>query len=440
MDIHINYEPVSWASEFHSSQDPWSCLSGGLGSGKSTTAIEELKALALENAGFTYLIGRKTLPSLRDTTMKTFFARMEDGLIKKHDKTHNIVTLINNSEFIFRPLDDLEKMKSLEIGGFFIDEANEVGQDMFNTLQSRCRQKVKGKEPTMYRGILGLNPGEEDHWIPQLFLHVKPKGHRMFASTTLDNLKNLPEGYVESLKAMYTPDMQQRMIYGMFGRVHKGKPVYAQFSRGSYIKPVEYDKSKPLIRTWDFGFNHPAIVWMQMHNMQIRIIAEMMGNQIYLQDFIKDDVLPYQMRLFGDQTIKPIDFCDPRGSDASDKGKSSVQVLQEHGIYPAYRRTWIEEGIKDVKQCLDTKDKDTEEPNLLVHPRCKNVIEGFRGGYAREDGEEKPKKDGYFEHLMDCTRYGVTHCLQRAKVGLLNRTAQASRVYTNPHTGRRFEM
>jgi phage terminase large subunit len=147
--IDLDYVPNKWAEPFHKSTVNNTCLVGGLGSGKSVAGVEELKMLALENPGFTYLIGRKTLPSLRDTTMKTFFSRMEDGLVKRHDKTHNIVKFMNGAEFIFRPLDDMEKMKSLEIAGFFVDEANEISQDMYNTLKSRVRQKIKGKDPTI---------------------------------------------------------------------------------------------------------------------------------------------------------------------------------------------------------------------------------------------------------------------------------------------------
>ena len=440
MDIHVNYEPVEWAKAFHTSHIKHTCLVGGLGSGKSTAMIEEIKALALENPGFTYLIGRKTMPSLRDTTMKTFFSRMEDGLIKKFDKTHSIATLVNNSEIIFRPLDDLEKMKSLEVAGFGLDEANEIDQEMYNTLKSRVRQKVKGKEPTMYRTILSLNPTEEDHWIPQHFMHIKPTDSVMFTSTTLDNLKNLPDGYVEELKRTYTKDMQARMIYGLFGKVHKGRPVFPQFSRGNYVSPIAFDPTAAVIRAWDFGYNHPAVVWAQMRNKRIVVLAEMMGKEVYLQDFIRDTVIPFQATIFGDKlNHKCIDFCDPRGSDSSDKGKSSVQILNDHGIWPAYRRTWIEEGIKVIKDLMDTVDTEGV-PNLLVHPRCKILIEGFRGGYARLDGSEEPNKDDYYDHLQDCFRYLAIHAVQRAKISGLMKDSQPSKVYTNRFTGRRVEL
>jgi phage terminase large subunit len=440
MEIRINYVPNDWARPLHESNIRHACCVGGLGSGKSVAAWEEIKALALENPGFTYLIGRKTLPSLRDTTLKTVFSRMEDGLQKTFNQTHLTLTLVNGSQILFRPLDDPEKMKSLEIAGFFVDEANEIDQDMYNTLKSRVRQKVQGKEPTMYRTIIALNPTEEDHWIPQLFLHNCPPGSKMFTSTTLDNLKNLPDGYVEELKRMYSKDMQQRMIYGLFGKVHKGRPVYPQFQRGQYVFDVPYDPTLPLIRGWDFGYNRPACVWLQMKKNQIRVLAEMLGKEVYLDDFVKDTVLPYQMSLFGEQRMKILDFCDPRGADQSDKGKTSVQMLNELGIYPAYRRTWIEEGIKAVKQQLDTVDPDTKENNFLIHPRCKTLIEGFNGGYHRESGEETPVKDDFYDHLQDALRYALLHCVQRAKISGLMKEQQKAKIFVNPHTGRRLEF
>lgn len=228
-------------------------------------------------------------------------------------------------------------------------------------------------------------------------------------------------------------------MYGLFGKVHKGRAVFPQFSRGQYIFAKEFNPSKPLIRSFDFGFNRPAVVWAQMEGSQIVVLAELMGKEVYLQDFIRDEVLTYQQSLFGQLLHKPIDFCDPRGSDESDKGKSSVQILNEHGIFPAYRRTWIEEGIKVMKDLLDTKNEN-DEPNMIIHPRCKTLIEGFRGGYHREQGEDKPHKDGFYEHLMDALRYLCLHAVQRAKISSLNRNAQSKNVYVNPITGRRCEF
>lgn len=442
MNIDIGYDPLPWAVPFHSGGWMHACLAGGLGGGKSTAAIQELKACAVENPGSTWLIGRKTLPALRDTTLKTFNALMEPGLIKAFNKANLVATLVNNSEFIFRPLDDLEKMKSMEISGFFINEANEVELDLYNTLKARVRQKVNGKPPTRYRTIIDLNPTDEDHWIPQLFLHNPPSGHALFHSSTLDNAANLPPGYIDGLRATYSKDEQDRLILGLFRKVHAGRPVYPEFSRGNFVASVELNPKFPIVRGWDFGYNHPSCVWLQMERSQIKVLGEVLGKHVYLDDFIKNHVLPFERNILKvEDNIKRLDYCDPRGADESDKGKTSVQILRDQGIYPAYRRTWIEEGVKALRSRINTMDQESGLPNFLIHPRCTILIEGFRGGYKRMDGEETPEKDGYYEHLQDGLRYAVIHALQRANINRLQALDQQSaRVYVNPRTGYRREF
>lgn len=437
LEVINPYRPNAWQVRYHTSRNRHLALAGGMGSGKSLAAVQEHIQLALEYPGSLWLVGRKTLPSLKDTILRTFLAAIPNDLIADYNKAHLNIKLVNNSEFIFRSLDDEEKLKSLELAGFIVDEANEIDENIYNRLKDRMRQKLPGGASPRFRSTIMLNPGDEDHWIPQLFLFKKPALHEMIQSSTYENLENLPSDYVDELETMYSKDKQQRNIYGQFGKVHLGKAVYPQFANGNYIKEFEYNPALPIVRGWDFGFRRPAVVWAQVERRQIKIIAEMLGKDIYLQDFIKDEVFPYQETLFG-LNGRYVDYCDPRGSDQSDKGKTSIDILHEHGVRPIYRRSWINEGIKVVKDQMDMIDKSTGLPNLLVHPRCRNLIEGFKGGYAREDGEEMPRKCGYYEHLQDAARYLCLHVSQRFKVQ--EHLQSVERVYISPHTGRRLEF
>lgn len=438
MDLRIEYTPLEWQERVHIGDWSHSALVGGLGSGKTTVALREIQALMIENPGFTYLIGRKTMPSLRDTAMKSFFGLMEPGFIKEHNKTHNDVKAFNESEVIFRGLDDLEKFKSLEIAGFFLNEANEVDKDLYNTLKSRVRQKINGRPPTRYRTIIDLNPTDETHWIPQLFEHEKPSGHQIFYSNSFQNQANLPDGYVEELLRTYTPDMAQRMVWGQFGRVHKGLPVFSQYARdpNQYLRRLEPVVNAPIFVGIDFGFNHPAWVWLQFVDGQARVLAEKLGSKVYLEDFI-GECQEYATGLWGPWPWGYKYFCDPRGSDESDKGKTSIEILNEAGIHPLFRRTYIEQGLKAMKWLMDTKTNG--EPNFLLHHRCAILHEGLKGGYHRLDGEDSPNKDGYFEHLMDATRYALIHLTRRFKLNKAQASITNSRVYIDRTTGRRIE-
>lgn len=397
IDVYSEYKPLPWQVKFHQGNWTHGASVGGKGSGKTRSCIEELKMCALEFPETAWLIGRKTLPSLKDTTYREFLECTPEALIRDHNKSDRNIILVNGSIIMFRPLDEPKKFDSLKISGFLIDEADENERPVYDTLKSRMRQLTKYGQPR-FRSMLSLNPCEEDHWIPELFLHTKPKDHEIFFSSAIDNQENLPLGYVDQLRSIYTNDMQMRMIYGQFGRVHRGSPVYPQFTRGNFITAVDPMPKHPIYQGWDFGYRRPSCVWSQFIDGQFRVLAERLGKNIYLEDFIRTEVLPYQQSLFGDWPQYRA-FCDPHGSDESDKGKTSVEILNDHNIFPVHRRTRIQEGIKAVKELMDTKSTSGLS-NFIIHPRCQNLIEGFRGGYHREDGEDDPFKDNHYDHCF----------------------------------------
>lgn len=437
MDLDLSYSPLPWQSKGHSSRINNQCAAGGLGSGKSAYAIRELQACALANPKGVYLIGRATLPSLRDSTYRSFFEHTEPELIKSHNKANLVVTLVNGAEFLFRPLDDMEKFKSMQISGFFIDEANEITEDMYLTLRSRVRQIIDGRVP-FYRTIVALNPGEETEWIPQRFLHKKFDNEEIIFSSTLENQANLPPNYINELMGMYTPDMQKRMIFGQFGRVFKGNPVFPQFSRGSYVRPIDPIEKYPIYRGIDFGFNKPAVAWLQYVDGQIRIYHAIKGDKIYLDDFVKDIILPKEQELFGNWQHKIKTVCDPAGAQESDKGKTSIEILNDFGIYPMYKRARVEEGIKAIKHFLDTKNS-FGDPNLLIHPRADMLISAWKGGYCWDDKMQSPDKTKGYDDVSDAARYPVTYIHKWARAGAMADNFNQRRVYVSKSGSRSFE-
>lgn len=408
-------------------------------SGKTTSCAQEIIQCMNEYPGSLWLVGRKFLPALKDSTFRSFMNAVPSELVQDFNKRDLQLTFKNKSQAIFRPLYDPEILKSMEIAGFFIDEANEIDKPIYDRLKDRMRQKLPNGSRPRYQSMIALNPTDEDHWIPQLFLKPPPN-HELFQNSTYENLENLPEGYVEELKSIYSEDVLQRFLYGQFGKIHHGRAVYPQFRRGPYIRNVDYVRSLPIIRGWDFGYNHPFCVWMQVIGTQVRVLAECMGKQIYLDDFVNQMVMPRQLELFGDP-YAIADYCDPRGSDQSDKGITSVQILNSLGIYPRYRRTTINEGIRYIKGLLDTVKEDTKEPNFLIHPRCVNLIDGLNGGYAREDGKEDPKKDGYYDHGQDALRYACIFVVEKQRFSnIQNLVNNKDNIVVHKYTGYRREF
>jgi len=188
-----------------------------------------------------------------------------------------------------------------------------------------------------------------------------------------------------------------------------GKRVYNRFNPGDHVRKLLYNPYRPLLRGWDFGYHRPAVVFAQVDPTprlpRLYVLAELMGYDVEIFDFIPA-VKKKTKQLFP-QCTEFEDFCDPSGTRVSDtSSKSSIDVLIENGIDAAYRRSGIPEGILTIRDLM-------RDNQFFIDESCAILRAGFLGGYAyppakeNQPEDERPRKDGYYEHLMDALRYLV---------------------------------
>jgi len=379
---------------------------------------QEALLLLLENPGLVMLICRQTYPELRDTTMRTFFEVLPPSLIKTWNKSENHLVLKNGSEVLFRSLDDPMKLKSLEIGFFWIDEASEVSEDIFLTLQGRIRQNKKGVNRR--GGYLTTNPPNTGHWIEKHFIEKGANEYELIKATTYENAKNLPEGYIEDLERNYPPQWIKKYLYGEFGFTSAGKPVYPMFMEAVHVRDLSYiwKPSKTsgrspqiqLYRGWDFGFNFPAMVVTTVDDRgRWLILKEFLGREIIIND------LADKGKLICNTTFpngEYMDYCDPAGDQKNDKTgtRTSCDILRAHRIYPIHRFSTPLERSEIIGRLLQKQVDGL--PAIMVDRGCRIVIDSFSGGYHFKKPFNNEKfqqdvieKDGFYEHIMDALGY-----------------------------------
>ena len=189
-----------------------------------------------------------------------------------------------------------------------------------------------------------------------------------------------------------------------------GKPYYPSFKQSIHCRDLQYIKGKEVLRGWDFGYHHPAVSFSQIDNKDRWIILfEIMGKDITIDNFASRIVTESNTR-FPNVIFK--DYCDPAGSQKSDKGeRSSIEIINRLGIYPKYRARPIMDGVTIIRKKLQIRDDGS--PEILIDKnKCPIIVEAFSGGlhYPENDPEDElPEKDGYFEHLMDTLRYVATN-------------------------------
>ncbi len=214
---------------------------GGWGAGKSVILCASLILLGREQPGSLILVGRNTMPDLRDSTRRTFLEMMPEawckGGIKGWSVSENRLTCENNTEYLFRHLDVTDQknsahLKALNLTAFGIDEGGEVAVDVFRNLSGRLRRK----NTPIRRGLVTGNPAGHD-WRWQMFhdpnraayFQSKYKG---FVAPMTEN-PFLDPDYVQDQINTLPPDWVDRYVYGSFADMEDA--VYKEWDEPMHV-------------------------------------------------------------------------------------------------------------------------------------------------------------------------------------------------------------
>lgn len=205
-------EPLSVQARFISDFTSDFCLnSGGYGSGKSLALYIKLILLVKCFPGNRILLGRKTLSDIDRAVLPELFELMPDSWYE-HRVKDGLINFSNGSQIVLFGLDAMQsgniadikkaqqKLKSLNLGGYFIDQLEEVEYEVFEVLNSRLRRV----DIPFRQGNMDCNPAnfwayhqfkmgemrDGDEWIPN-----PNNKSKLYESSMLQN-PNLPWDYI----------------------------------------------------------------------------------------------------------------------------------------------------------------------------------------------------------------------------------------------------
>jgi hypothetical protein len=201
--------------KFWNDQSRFVLFSGGLGCGKSMILLLKVIYDAMSQPNNYILVGRTSYQEIQDVLLKEFFEICHPSWIKEYRKTpHASVTLHTftggSSEIIFRNLDKDSRAEilGLNLGGFAIDQAEDIPEDIFLTLKGRLR-----RQGIKHRGYLTSNP--KLSWLYRVFKQDPQEGHSLIEASTLENAKNLPPEYVADLMN-YPESWRRQYVEGIW--------------------------------------------------------------------------------------------------------------------------------------------------------------------------------------------------------------------------------
>lgn len=426
-------------ADFMRDETPEIDIEGGLNSGKTTGCLWKEWTQTQEHPGIWSFIGRygdgeveaKIKPAWNAICQKT-------GIIPEWNSKENSYDFANGSRVFCHGLkapDALSryaKIRGLGVSRIYIDQAEELPADISLELRSRLRQGGFPHQLTFSPNPMNVT----GNWLADQFpVNNSIPGRKYYALSLYDNAHNLPPDAVPNALRTYPPEhaKHRSMVLGQRGMNVTGVPVYQWvFKRQIHIGPTEFNRDVPLLLSLDFGKHHPCVVFAQQpYHGGLHLLGGLLGKDVFLDDFLPI-VKDYLMRWFGPCPAGIQVCCDPAGSHQNSQGTrfNGVDIVRRSGFSPSWRENANAPDVRagaieaigaHMRRRTPSGEAFRVEQDadrwLLVDlsgPRCEPfVADALEAGYVWDEhvvsvGNKqirKPKKDGWFEHGMNCAEY-----------------------------------
>lgn len=367
---------------------------GGAGSGKSHFVTQKLLLKALTSKR-KILVIRKVGATIKDSVFQLFLEILSQFKLTKYcyvNMTNFTIKLPNGSVFLFKGLDDSEKIKSIAgITDIWIEEATEINQDDYAQLNLRLRAKVPNLQI-----FLSFNPVSKANWVYKHFFERKVLENTVIIKTTYKDNKFLPQSYIDSLQQLQDTNPAYYRIYVLGEFATLDKLVFPIIHKR--IINLEETQKLPLWVGLDFGYvNDPsALTWgrLDKFNKKLYITGE-----YDKKGMVNSEIAEVIINLGLSKEIIVADSAEQK----------SIEEIRRLGIR---RIREAEKGPDSVRHGIDT----LLGYQIIVDERCIKTIEEFENYTWLKDkktGEYVNKPVDLFNHHIDSIRYGVQPLVKR---------------------------
>lgn len=421
--------PTSRQIEFRDNPNKYKLYGGAVGGGKSVCLCSEAIRLSLAFPGNRGFMCRHEATAFKMTTLQTLLSKIQEieditktKLMHRHHKTEKTIWFTNKSRLEYGALGDIqdfERIKSLEIGHFEIDEASETPYANFQMLKSRLRWKLPDGTYPPFFGLLASNP--EPGWVKDLFVTAQvlgelPPNHAFIPALPIDN-PYLPPTYVEDLRTSNPGSWVDRYIEGSWTAM-EGQ-IYNEFDPDTHIiDPIEIPENVTKFIAIDHGQNHPTCcLWFWVDSdKNIFIYDEYYSPGIVsahcreIKRISGPDMSRYNYRILPPE-------CWGKTKEKYEQLWSIYDDYLEAGISCTKANNEVLGGINRVGEYLHIqKDRihpitgNVGSPMLFIYKKCKNLIREmydytWKKQKEKQEQVDKPVKSG--DDAVDALRYGI---------------------------------
>lgn len=426
--IYKTYEPNPRQAQFHAIR-PWNPTLikgaiGGLGGGKTTACEQEQALVCLKTPNGKSIAVRESM-NRSDISLIEDYQVMLQG-VAKWVASKSWFQFDNGHKLIVTPADKWDRFGSTQFVSFYIQEAQEVDFKIFDTLTQRLRNPhgmVNGIP--WFRGYFDARGVKREHWIYKEFVKqawnaddgdearksVKNPNYAWLKFTTYDNEKHLIPGYIKAQLDSHKDNVPwiKMLIEGEFGFDIEGRPVFESYRPELHDAEIVPDRSLPILRGWDFGYNRPAVVWSQYtRDGRLLVLREHCPVGTPLNSLCQE-VVALQRDWFPDHHDSQYkDYGDIAGKQANATGPEQIEFVEQYfnTVVESAGKLRVNVGLEIMRNLMLGRTKQ-QQPRFAVDYSCERLREALGGAYyySMDKTDERPIKGEGYDDVVDAVRY-----------------------------------
>lgn len=373
---------------------------GGASSGKSHGVFQKIVIKALKDwkKPRKILVLRKVGATVRDSVFADVQATLSYfGILNmcKVNMSAFRIELPNGAEFIFKGMDNPEKIKSIKgISDVVMEEASEFTLDDYTQLTLRLRDKAHKKKQI----YLMFNPVSKANWVYNAFFVKKPKNTVVYQTTYKDN-RFLDALTRENIEELANRNEAYYKIYALGEFATLDKLVFPKYTKALLNK----DDLRQITSYFglDYGFINDPSAFMHVKidddRKRLYVVEE------YVKKGLTNDKIAENITALGyaKEQIR-----------ADSAEKKSNQELRNLGIS---RVIDVKKGAGSVMQGIQY----LLQYEWIVDERCVKTIEELENYTWKKDkatNEYINEPVDSYNHCLDAIRYAIQDKITKSKI------------------------
>jgi hypothetical protein len=256
---------------------------GAAGGGKSFVSLATLIMLARFFPGSKSHVVRESLPTLKRTTIPSFFKLCPQKFIKSYNQTEQVVTFTNGSTLTFFPENyvqdkNLTRFDGLETNFFLIEEGQECQEKTFEKCKLRVGRHIIPALDTQPKPMILVTCNPSQNWTKSVF-HEPAKNQSLdpqyfYLQSLMKDNPSLTDDYLEGLDNI---DEITRAIFvdGDWDVVDVQRPFAYAFRKEKHVREgLQINPNEPIILSFDFNVDPITCLAGQSYGDTIRILKE----------------------------------------------------------------------------------------------------------------------------------------------------------------------